>query len=710
MSALSIQVPFPVFQDRDGQPLDNGYVWLGTSSLNPQTNPVVAYYDSALTIVATQPLRTLNGFISRAGSPAQVYVDAVNFSILVQDRQGTTVFSVPEGTGISPNASGVVYDPAGTGAVATTVQEKLRESVSVKDFGAVGDGVTNDTAAIQAAMTAASGKRLDFGDGYTYLISAEIAGVSNVEIIGNSTIKATTRIRSYLYFGARSDIWITGLKFDLGQSVLATYSAADYAAAVYFASNYNMAVYCYQSSKIHIRDCQVSNLYTAAMGFFECSDVVDVIGNRFESPLQAQDQNANHLMFQTCSGWISVQNNKFRNAYPSTGAQYGVAGVYTSGLTGTLDVCNNLFLYCGRNSVGGHQLGAYSSYGDVAQGVIRNNVFLLSNQQVIRLTCCHHMDVYGNYCTMNALAGGDDQMVSIEGTTTLGVAPFGCDDIKVHHNTFQDGYASNRFGVFAGAYDWGYPLKDITISDNLFLGMKYAVRLSGPYNRLRVERNNLLGINGNIISYDITVVTPASTYGLQANASMKNLSIQGNIIDSTSGPATSPINLIFTGFTGSIQESTISDNRIISGTANAASAIAYRGVASGDLRITNNYITGFALPLDAQTGSTLLFADNTCRSWTATLPTSTSSWTTSSFTNNSYSTGARSGTARLAAGTVTVATPEVLTGDVISVTRTTVDGSALGHLSQPSIVTKTSFVINSNAPTESNFVAWEIKH
>jgi len=151
MTALSIQVPFPVFQDRDGQPLDNGYVWIGTSNLYPITNPVVAYFDAALTIVAAQPLRTLNGYISNAGTPAQVYVDGVNFSILVQDSKGTMVYNFPDGTGTA-NAAGVIYDPAGTGAVATTVQAKLRESVSVKDFGAVGDGVTNDTAAIQAAI------------------------------------------------------------------------------------------------------------------------------------------------------------------------------------------------------------------------------------------------------------------------------------------------------------------------------------------------------------------------------------------------------------------------------------------------------------------------------------------------------------------------------------------------------------------------------
>jgi hypothetical protein len=152
MSALSIEVPFPVFQDRDGQPLENGYVWLGVANLNPQTNPVIAYFDKALTIPAAQPLRTINGYISNAGTPAQVYVNGVSFSILVQDSKGSMVYNFPDGTGISPDACGVTYNPPFTGGVPYPVCEKLEQTISVEDFGAVGDGVTNDTAAIQACF------------------------------------------------------------------------------------------------------------------------------------------------------------------------------------------------------------------------------------------------------------------------------------------------------------------------------------------------------------------------------------------------------------------------------------------------------------------------------------------------------------------------------------------------------------------------------
>jgi hypothetical protein len=150
MSAQSIEQPYPIFTDADGDPLENGYIWIGTENLYPITNPVAVYWDEALTQPAVQPIRTQGGYPVNAGTPARLYV-SVRYSILVQDRNGITVYSSPSEAAL-PSSALVSFLQAGSGAVTRTAQSKMREWVSVKDFGAVGDGVADDTAAIQAAI------------------------------------------------------------------------------------------------------------------------------------------------------------------------------------------------------------------------------------------------------------------------------------------------------------------------------------------------------------------------------------------------------------------------------------------------------------------------------------------------------------------------------------------------------------------------------
>ena len=158
MSALSIQPTYPIFTDIDGQPLEDGYVWLGVANLAPIGNPINVYWDAALTIPAAQPIRTRGGYPMNSGTPARLYVNS-DYSIQVQNKNGSVVYSAPVATERYSNdvvdgidGDNVSFLQAGVGAVVRTMQNKVREWVSVKDFGAVGDGVADDRAAIQRCL------------------------------------------------------------------------------------------------------------------------------------------------------------------------------------------------------------------------------------------------------------------------------------------------------------------------------------------------------------------------------------------------------------------------------------------------------------------------------------------------------------------------------------------------------------------------------
>jgi hypothetical protein len=90
--ATSILPQYPIWSEIDGSPLEDGFIYIGIAGLNAESNPQTVYFDGALSVVAAQPIRTLNGYPARSGSPTMMYV-AGDFSIVVRDKAGVLIYA-----------------------------------------------------------------------------------------------------------------------------------------------------------------------------------------------------------------------------------------------------------------------------------------------------------------------------------------------------------------------------------------------------------------------------------------------------------------------------------------------------------------------------------------------------------------------------------------------------------------------------------------
>jgi hypothetical protein len=146
------------FFDNNGIPLSGGLLY--TYSAGTST-PIATYTTSAGNIANSNPI-----VLDSAGRLAQeVWITAgTSVKFVLQTSAAIQIGSYDNIKGIndfssfsaSTGASLIGYNQGTTGAVTTTVQARLQQTISIKDFGAVCNGSTDDTTAVQLAISSLS--------------------------------------------------------------------------------------------------------------------------------------------------------------------------------------------------------------------------------------------------------------------------------------------------------------------------------------------------------------------------------------------------------------------------------------------------------------------------------------------------------------------------------------------------------------------------
>lgn len=375
----------------------------------------------------------------------------------------------------------------------TNVDEYLdnRYIVSVKDYGAVGNGIVNDTSAINQAL--AIGGRIYFPAG-TYLCSGLVINTQNTVIVGDRLVTLSN----------------TGISTD--QPILEI-AANDVTIDGFFIHNYNTSltqpvinIDCTSERRgITFKNNWITN--DAACIAINVEDLIydfTFTNNVVESPLNPDTDNSRGLYFGTTSTGttstkrIIIENNKFR--YGS----YGCDFVGTGSPNGPIFIRDNEFLgqdttalhlyHCKRwEATGNHFVNVTAQ----ARPNNDNGVVFLDTLSPVTLTttgkfCNNHFvncvgnAIYAEECIGIEISGNEFLSVSQRtsdtysydwtiGATTATVTSDGgaailitggCQRVNIHDNYIQQARMGVKLDRSVGAHP-EYEVTNISIRDNV---------------------------------------------------------------------------------------------------------------------------------------------------------------------------------------------------------------------------------------------------
>jgi hypothetical protein len=504
------------FFDNNGVILSGGLLYTYVAGT---TTPATTYTTSTGTVANSNPI-VLN---SAGRTPYDVWINtAVSYKFVLKTAASVTIGTYDN---ISSAAAAVAVDLLAyeaavaasggsalvgfinslSGSTARTVQARLRDFVSVKDFGATGDGSTNDTAAIQAAFNA--GGNIYFPPGtynYTSLTINVAARIVGANQRGSSTTSAKLNCTSSASATQRILVGdgITELYGVSFEHLLFTAPSAPNGAIIKFN-------YCAESG---VYDCQFFTLNLTARGisYYQCNTL------RFERV---------RIVNPTGAGIYGEGDDTHRSdvitfinviiSGDSTSAQTHMPNaIEANGFVNTLTFHSCQFVDCGRgiyrhNTIGATNRGEFVLAHDVEVDFPYYEAVRIAAGNGIYLVNCY---LHGSITTHNL-------QIDYNATTSI-------DTVSVVGGQITGAYK-------AGVYQNGNFVKisDVEISGN-------SLQSSGTHPGVLIGANSISTIlTANHIGVRTGYQSATQSYGVQITAGAQQVVIANNDLrNNVTGP------------------------------------------------------------------------------------------------------------------------------------------------------------------------------